>query len=194
MFDAIKSTRAAGLAVSAALALSVVALPGAAMDHDKTYWYAQGDGSLPNGQLWVNSFGECWQAQGGASNLPPCETGVVEVPQEFTVRLTFEFDKYRMENVVNRDEIARLDGYIADVKATPAEEQLTVVGHTDVVGSQAYNYQLGMRRATTVRNYLIEQGIPARSIAPAESRGKLELLPQYPADSVMQRRVVIHAE
>ncbi len=196
MFYTKQLTRAAGLAVSAALALSLVAAPVAAMEKGESYWYAKGDLSRPDGQLWVNSAGECWQSSypDGPTNLPPCQHDVAVVPAEFTLRLTFEFDKYRMENVVNREEITRLDGYIADVKASPADEHLTVVGHTDAVGSQAYNYGLGMRRAATVRNYLIAQGLSPSRIAPAESRGKLELLPQFPADSVMQRRVVIHAE
>ncbi|MBK1647509.1 flagellar motor protein MotB [Rhabdochromatium marinum] len=186
-------TRAAGLATSAALALSLTALPAAAMDDDESYWYATGDQSLPDGQLWANSYGECWESAypDGPTNLPPCNT---VVPAEFTLRLNFEFDKYHMANVVNRDEVARLDDYIADVKATPADEYLTVVGHTDSVGSQNYNYGLGMRRATTVRDYMIQQGLPTSRIAPAESRGKLDMLPQYPTTSVMQRRVVIHSQ
>ncbi|WPL19138.1 Outer membrane protein II* [Thiorhodovibrio winogradskyi] len=191
MFHMTQLTRTAG---AAALALSLTALPAIAMDKEETYWYAKGDVSLPDGQLWANSYGECWQSAypDGPTNLPPCDD--VVVPEEFTLRLNFEFDKYHMANVVNRDEVARLDDYIANVKATPAQEYLTVVGHTDVVGSQAYNYGLGMRRATAVRNHMIDQGLPASSIAPAESRGKLELLPEYPADSVMQRRVVIHSQ
>lgn len=190
MFQMTQMTRA-GLATSAILAFSLTALPAAAMD-DESYWYATGDRSLPDGQLWATSYGECWQSAypDGPTNLPPCAS----VPEEFTLRLNFEFDKYRMENVVNREEVARLDDYIADVKATPADEYLTVVGHTDSVGSDAYNYGLGMRRATTVRDYMVQQGLSSSRIAPAESRGKREMLPEYPSDSVMQRRVTIHSK
>jgi OOP family OmpA-OmpF porin len=42
-----------------------------------------------------------------------------------------------------------------------------------------------------VRNYFIAQGYPERLLAPAESRGKRDLLPQYSPFSVQQRRVVI---
>ena len=88
-------TRAAGLATSAALALALAALPAAAMDDDESYWYAKGDQSLPDGQLWANSYGECWESAypDGPTNLPPCD---LVVPEEFTLRLNFEFDKYRM--------------------------------------------------------------------------------------------------
>ena len=68
---------------------------------------------------------------------------------------------------------------------------VTVTGHTDVKGSDAYNMALGQRRADAVRNYIIAQGYPAQNVNPAESRGKRELLPEYPADSVQQRRVVL---
>jgi hypothetical protein len=39
---------------------------------------------------------------------------------------------------------------------------------------------LGQRRADAVRNYIITQGYPAQNVAPAESRGKRELLADYP--------------
>lgn len=185
--------RAGGFATSAVLALALTSLPAAAMDEDETYWYAKGDVSLPDGQLWANKYGECWQSAfpDGPTNLPPCE---YSVPEEFTLRLNFEFDKYHMQNVVNREEVARLDDYIADVKATPADEYLTVVGHTDSVGSESYNYGLGMRRATTVRDYMVDQGLPADRIADPVSQGELEMLPEYPTTSVFQRRVVIHSQ
>jgi len=193
MFNRNAASRMAALACSAALTLSV-GTAAADMMEQESYWFAAGDQSLPNGQLWTTSYGECWESAfpDGPTNLPPCV--VEEVPEEFTVRLNFEFDEFQMQNVVNQDELARLDDYIDDVLATPADEYLTVVGHTDVVGSEAYNYELGLNRAQSVRNYMISRGIPADRIAPAESEGKLDMLPQYPTDSVFQRRVKITSD
>ncbi|MBB1125612.1 OmpA family protein [Thiospirillum jenense] len=190
-------TRAAGLISTAALALTLVAAPAFAADHDESYWYATGDRSLPDGQLWVNSAGECWQSAypDGPNDLPPCgvekPAEVAEVPEEFTVRLNFAFDKDEMRDVVNRDEVARLDDYIANVKATTTLEYLTVIGHTDAVGSDAYNERLGMRRAVTVRNYLIAQGLAEEQIAAPQSMGERKMLPSYPPDALEQRRVRI---
>jgi OOP family OmpA-OmpF porin len=187
------STRAPAIVSSIALTLTLASAPASAIE-DETYWYADGDPTVPNGQLWVTSYGECWQSAypDGPTNLPPC---VEAVPEEFTLRLNFEFDEYRVpENVVNPDELARLDEYIADVKATPADEYLTVIGHTDVKGSEDYNYVLGMNRASAVRDYMIREGLSADRIAPAESRGKLDMLPDFAPDSVFQRRVVIRSE
>ena len=186
------SARAAALVLSTTLALGLSTA--IAADFEESYWYASGDPTVPDGQLWVNSAGECWQSAypDGPTNLPPC---VAAVPEEFTLRLNFEFDKYGVpEDVVNPDELARLDQYIADVKATPADEYLTVVGHTDIKGSEAYNYTLGMNRATSVRDYMIREGISPDRIAPPESRGKLDMLPDFAPDSVFQRRVVIRSQ
>jgi OOP family OmpA-OmpF porin len=189
----IVSARVAALASSAALALSIGMSAAVAADLEESYWYAAGDPTVPDGQLWATSYGECWESAypDGPTNLPPC---VAAVPEEFTVRLNFEFDRYEMSNVVNTDELARLDQYIADVKASPADEFLTVVGHTDIKGSEEYNYQLGLNRANSVRDYMIQQGLSADRIAPAESRGKLEMLPDFAPDSVFQRRVVIRSQ
>ena len=114
------------------------------------------------------------------------------VAEEVTVRLNFEFDKYHVPtNVVNKQEIALIDKYIADIQSTPETEVVTVVGHTDAVGSDAYNMALGQRRADAVRSYIIEQGYPAQHVAPAKSMGKRDQLPNYPPDYLEQRRVVL---
>lgn len=193
MFTTMKSLRTAAVACTAAAALFFGGAT-VAQDLEESYWYAAGDRSLPEGQLWATSYGECWQSAypDGPTNLPPCEREII-VPESITVQLLFEFDKYQVpETVVNREVLAEIDEYIANVKATPAEEYVTIVGHTDAKGSDAYNMALGMRRADAVRNYFIAQGYPERLLAPAESLGKRDLLPQYSPFSVEQRRVVIN--
>ena len=40
-------------------------------------------------------------------------------------------------------------------------DQISLIGHTDRLGSESYNQQLGLQRAQTVRGYLIDQGLPA---------------------------------
>lgn len=51
---------------------------------------------------------------------------------------------------------------------------LEVEGHTDSVGSEDYNQRLSERRASSVRDYLVEQGVPSESIV---ARGLGETLP-----------------
>lgn len=45
------------------------------------------------------------------------------------------------------------------LKNNSAVSSLELEGHCDTMGSEAYNVGLGRRRATTVKNFLIEQGI-----------------------------------
>src|SRR6185369_16134569 len=53
--------------------------------------------------------------------------------------------------------------------------QLTVTGHTDTVGSDAYNMRLSRRRAESVAAELEKQGIPSSEIA-IVAKGKRDLL------------------
>lgn len=171
----------ASLAMAVALSAPVAVRADYMNDH---FWSAQ-----PEGTGWVNSAGECWQSIHGPDTLEPCVAPVV--PEEFTVRLNFEFDKYRLENIVNDSELQRLRDWIADVKATPTREEISITGHTDAKGSDEYNMELGMRRAETVRDYMISQGIAPSDIVSVESRGKREMLPDFDIFSLEQRRVKI---
>lgn len=187
MFKITSAFRAARAAAPMLLSAALVAPLAAQGDMMERFWSA----AEPK-TAWVTSYGECWNSAGGPNDLEPCVEPAV--PEEFVVRLKFEFDKYRLENIVNTDELARLEQYAENVKATEAEEFLTVVGHTDAKGSFEYNDALGYRRANTVRDFLISRGIPERLIAPAESMGKRDLLPEYSPFALEQRRVVIRSE
>ncbi|MDR2268616.1 MAG: OmpA family protein, partial [Rickettsiales bacterium] len=69
------------------------------------------------------------------------------------------------------------ESVIQKLAATARENKnvkISVVGHTDTVGSDAYNYALGGRRAENVKQMLIAQGIPANSIIVVSS-GKNDL-------------------
>lgn len=184
-------TRLAGLAMAAVLCAPWVA-PQASKDYKmEHFWSAQ-----PKGQAWVSGSGECWQSLHGPGDLTPCASAPAAppAPKKFTVRLNFEFDKYRIENVVNDDELRRLDDYIEQVKKSDVREKLSLTGHTDAKGSDAYNYRLGMRRAEAVRDYMISRGISPSDIVSVESRGESEMLPGVDIYSVQQRRVEIRAE
>jgi len=53
--------------------------------------------------------------------------------------------------------------------------QLTVTGHTDTVGSDAYNMRLSRRRAESVAAQLEKDGIPSSEIS-IVAKGKRDLL------------------
>jgi OOP family OmpA-OmpF porin len=192
MLKAMNSFATKRAVAAVALAIAISAPVSAETMMDESYWYASGDPTVPDGQLWTNSYGECWQSEypDGPTNLPPC--AAAPVPEEVSVTINFEFDKYQVpETVVNREAIAEIDDYIEKVKATPEQEYVTVVGHTDAKGSDEYNMALGMRRAEAVRDYIIAQGYPAQNMGPPVSEGKRDLLPDVDPYSVLQRRVVL---
>ncbi|WP_440224346.1 OmpA family protein [Dokdonella sp. MW10] len=82
---------------------------------------------------------------------------------------------------VNRSELkpgaARsLDQLAAALREDP-QASVSIEGHTDSTGNHAYNIDLSARRANTVRNYLVSQGIPDARL---RTRG---LGPDYPVAS-----------
>ena len=64
----------------------------------------------------------------------------------------------------NKDQLkpegkAELDALAAKIDRTARVADVKVIGHTDSVGPEAYNQQLSVRRATTVRDYLVTKGV-----------------------------------
>jgi outer membrane protein OmpA-like peptidoglycan-associated protein len=86
--------------------------------------------------------------------------------------LKFEFDKAEL-----RSQDKELLSRIAGILLTSHDYTISVNGHTDDVGSDAYNQQLSERRAQAVRDYLAKAGLPA-DILSVEGHGKaLPLVP-----------------
>ncbi|SRR5713101_244306 len=80
--------------------------------------------------------------------------------------LKFEFDKADL-----RPEDRELLSRIAGIILTSHDYTISVNGHTDDVGSDAYNQKLSERRAEAVRDYLIKAGLPAE-IFTVQGHGK----------------------
>jgi outer membrane protein OmpA-like peptidoglycan-associated protein len=70
--------------------------------------------------------------------------------------LKFEFDKAEL-----RPEDRELLSRIAGILLTSQDYTVSVNGHTDDVGSEAYNQDLSEQRARAVRDYLVKAGVPA---------------------------------
>ena len=72
--------------------------------------------------------------------------------------ITFAFDSYQVQPQFQ----ATLNEVAQTLQAYPSTI-IDVLGHTDSVGSDAYNQQLSEQRAQAVANYLIQRGVqPAR--------------------------------
>ncbi|MGJ8621650.1 MAG: OmpA family protein [Yoonia sp.] len=70
------------------------------------------------------------------------------------------------------------------------EVKFTVYGHTDLVGSAAYNRSLGLRRAQAAVNYLISQGIDRSRLAAVASFGETRPLVETESRERRNRRTV----
>jgi len=78
----------------------------------------------------------------------------------------FDFGKYTLKPEA-REKLAKISGI---VMAHPGLN-LQVEGYTDSVGSDQVNQQLSERRADTVKDYLIQQGVPGSAVT-AQGFGK----------------------
>lgn len=83
--------------------------------------------------------------------------------------VTFAFDKADLDNTAR----AALDTQVAWLKAHP-EVRMTIIGHTDLVGSERYNDGLGLRRARAVLSYLASKGISRKRLEAISSLGERE--------------------
>ena len=71
----------------------------------------------------------------------------------------FDFDK----SILKNEGKAKLDDLAGKVKAINLEVVIAI-GHTDSIGSDAYNQKLSVRRAESVKAYLVSKGIEPNRI------------------------------
>ncbi len=71
-------------------------------------------------------------------------------------KVQFGFD----QSVLSDTAMQALGIFVEDLKSRDQSVYIEIQGHTDSTGSEAYNLELGQRRAETVRRYLNQQGIP----------------------------------
>jgi len=116
---------------------------------------------------------------------------IVKTVQEFRItykaQSLFDFDR----TVIKPEGRAELDQLVARLK-TVNTELIIAVGHTDSVGSDTYNLQLGQRRAEAVKQYLVSQGLEAGRVY-TDSKGEREPVAdnKTSAGRSRNRRVVV---
>ncbi|NHZ82189.1 OmpA family protein [Massilia sp. CCM 8695] len=77
----------------------------------------------------------------------------------FAAEALFDFDK----SVVKAEGKAALDDLLNKLQGMNTEVMVTV-GHTDSVGSDAYNQKLSLRRAEAVKAYIVSKGVEASRV------------------------------
>jgi outer membrane protein OmpA-like peptidoglycan-associated protein len=106
--------------------------------------------------------------------------GAAPVPPR-SFQLYFKFDSTDLTD----ESRAQLPKILEEMKSRPAPE-VTVIGHTDTVGTQAHNYELGLKRALATKQQIIGIGVDPTRVD-VTSHGKLSLLVPT-ADNVSEPR------
>jgi OOP family OmpA-OmpF porin len=75
----------------------------------------------------------------------------------------FEFNSAELKD----ESYATLNEVVDILKAQKQLPEINIEGHTDSIGSASYNKKLSLKRAQSVRDYLIEQGIDAEKLRAA---------------------------
>ena len=141
-----------------------------------------------NGDVWKNASGDCWRNAswtpataapgcGPAPVAPAPAPKAVEAPPApkaapapapqapaaskvtYAADAFFDFDKATLKPAGK----AKLDDLVGKVKGINLEV-IIAVGHTDNVGSDVYNQKLAVKRAESVKAYLVSKGIEKNRI------------------------------
>ena len=102
--------------------------------------------------------------------------------QKYTLEISadalFAFDRYQLKDMKPEGK-AQIEKFASELnKVYSNVVQIDVVGHTDRLGSDDYNYRLGQRRATTVKNYLQTLGVKERIVATSKGETQPKVNPQ----------------
>lgn len=86
------------------------------------------------------------------------------------VKVYFEFDKAD----INKEALPVLEDAVRILNKTP-QADILITGNCDIRGSEKYNKKLGLRRGETVKEFMVNKGIPESRIR-IVSRGKLDAI------------------
>ncbi len=152
-----------------------------------------------DGQFVRNNFDECWHTSQWKPNMAvaECEGGPlapepeaaskprpgpkvapIHSPEPDVVTLTldekalFDFDRSELKPAARE----KLDAFILKLKPADDIEQLSVVGHTDRIGTDVYNDALSLRRANTIRDYLLVKEALSPNMVKVEGHGERDPL------------------
>lgn len=125
----------------------------------------------------------------GAACPPLASAATPLPPQRYTLGADalFPFDRSGLGDLQAAGR-RQLDDLAAKLNAFETLNSVIVVGHTDRLGADAYNERLSQQRAETVRNYLIQRGVPAAKIT---ARGMGERVPVTQCRDGMNRSALI---
>jgi outer membrane protein OmpA-like peptidoglycan-associated protein len=117
----------------------------------------------------------------------PAFAGLKALPPRMVIgTANFEFDIYKLDaeakGILNKNApiLNDISNYVLEIAGHE------IAGHTDMVGSDAYNQQLSDLRASTVLYYLASKGVPPFKMFP-QGYGESELLDSTPSDEAQAK-------
>jgi OmpA-OmpF porin, OOP family len=168
------------LLIAAGVAMSATSVNVLAQSKDG-YWTQGG------GPIWRDTVNECWRAAYWTPAMaiaecdpvlstpvatpppppppPPPAAKPAAKPAPVAEKVTlaadvlFDFDK----SVIKPEGKSKLDDLANKVKSINLEVVIAI-GHTDSIGSDAYNQKLSVRRAESVKAYLVSKGVEPNRI------------------------------
>lgn len=118
------------------------------------------NGSYPQGYNDVYGLDIRERKQLIASNLPVEEESITKEKKTITIEnILFDFDKYN----IKPQYIPNLE-ILANFLIDNPNAQIEIEGHTDILGSNEYNYLLSYRRAKAVKDFLVNKGAKPENI------------------------------
>lgn len=80
-----------------------------------------------------------------------------------------------------------LDALAAGLRGARETSRIRITGHTDRLGSASFNEELSLARATTVRDHLVQAGVPARGM---QVQGKGETEPKVQCEQKKREELI----
>jgi OmpA-OmpF porin, OOP family len=122
-------------------------------------YYGTTNPSVNNAQWTNNNIGVMLSLTYKFDAPAPAPTPVAAAPAVTSFMVFFDWDKSNITaagmNVIKQ---------AANAYRVKGSAQITATGHTDTSGPDNYNMALSLRRATSVKNALVLEGVPASAI------------------------------
>jgi outer membrane protein OmpA-like peptidoglycan-associated protein len=148
--------------------------------------YIQTEGGKITGEYWQVSEKEKYQvAHAMQGSAPVAEVIAADPLIRVQVQFDFDSDKIQKRSYADLMEVAK-----AMKSDRNKDARYEVGGHTDSVGKDEYNRKLSERRAASVKNFLVDSGVPAgRLLVVGYGPAQPLVANDTPANRAINRRV-----